>query len=880
MNTESAPAASQTISPRALEALHALRAAASLRSGITETEVMQSVVKQLQALGLQGAICMLDDEGKNLVVRAWTFPHQEMLNQLERLTGLDIVGFAFPLGRAEIYQRVVETGETVFLPNIAEVIAQLVPEAVGGLTDTILSIFSSLRSAFFVPIHARGQVVGVLDVSAPTLDEADQAMAQVFAAQVGTALENAWLLQETRDSRDAVLNMLEDLDETARQLREKAERLQSSELEYRTLVENATELIWTLNTEGHFTFVNRQAEQVSGYKLQDMLGKSFAPLIVPPEDLPRIQQVFLKTLAGKTQSYDAGVRRADGSLFYLSVNTAPLYRESQVTGTISFGRDVTAQKAAETALEQRLTELSALFQVSGARRCAAKVEEMLPIILDKTLEVLQADTGALFLQEEKTHELVAQAAQGRLETLRGLRLGPAEGVCGYVAQTRAPYTFGELASDPHNEARLQLLAHGVQAGICVPLMTGDHLVGTLITGSNTPRIFGDDEIHLLTAIADMAASAIHRATLFEQLEHRVQELSALFDVGKMVTASLRIEDVVEFVVHAVTKTLRAEGGALFLWDEREERLVMRAVVGAPSELVGQVKYRSGEGLVGWVFLERRPANVSDAAADPRWKVEPEQEGNLPSRRINGALIVPLTVGEKILGTLSAANKIGAPMFTESDEALLTTLAGQIAVAIENARLYEDVRGLSTATIRSLATAIDARDPYTRGHSEEVARLGVQVARELGWRGADLEMFEFAALLHDVGKIAVPDAILLKAAPLTPKEWSVIYLHPYHSAQIVKPVEPLRRIVPWIYHHQEKWDGTGYPDGLKGEAIPLASRIIAVADAFNAMTTDRPYRQAKRRADALAELQRCAGQQFDPHIVQVFTCLLDRAEQNK
>ncbi|MFQ5595135.1 MAG: HD-GYP domain-containing protein [Anaerolineae bacterium] len=129
--------------------------------------------------------------------------------------------------------------------------------------------------------------------------------------------------------------------------------------------------------------------------------------------------------------------------------------------------------------------------------------------------------------------------------------------------------------------------------------------------------------------------------------------------------------------------------------------------------------------------------------------------------------------------------------------------------------------------------------------------------------------EFAALLHDVGKIAIPDEILRKVEPLTPDERNTIHLHPYHSAQIVKPVEPLKRIVSWIYHHHERWDGDGYPDGLAGEEIPLASRIIAVADAYDAMTTDRPYRTARSHAEAMAELQKCAGTQFDARLVQVF-----------
>jgi putative nucleotidyltransferase with HDIG domain len=400
-----------------------------------------------------------------------------------------------------------------------------------------------------------------------------------------------------------------------------------------------------------------------------------------------------------------------------------------------------------------------------------------------------------------------------------------------------------------------------------------------------PRLFSEGDVRLLTAIADMAASAIHRAGLFEQLEHRVRELSALFDMSKMVTASLRIEDVLAFVVSAAARAAHAEGCYLFLWDEREKRLALRASQGFLAGDVGRLKYRLGEGLAGWVLLEGQTVNAPNLAADPRWKRDPEHEAPLPSGLALNALVVPLRLGDKTLGVLGVINKIGAPApsteftvseaellrtsFTESDQSFLTALGSQVAIAIENARLYGDVRSLSIAAIRSLATAIDARDPYTRGHSEDVTRLAVQLARELGWSGADLEMLEFAALLHDVGKIAVPDAILRKIEPLTSGEWNVIRLHPYYSAQIVKPIEPLQRIVPWVYHHQERWDGTGYPDGLKGEAIPLAARIIAVADAFNAMTTDRPYRQARSVAEALEEIDHCAGRQFDPLIAKAF-----------
>jgi putative nucleotidyltransferase with HDIG domain len=308
---------------------------------------------------------------------------------------------------------------------------------------------------------------------------------------------------------------------------------------------------------------------------------------------------------------------------------------------------------------------------------------------------------------------------------------------------------------------------------------------------------------------------------------------------------------------------------VFLWNENEERLVWQRPGEPADSSQAEVKYRAGEGLVGWVFIEGRPAIVPDVRSDPRWKPEPEQEQGLSGFSTKNVLAVPIIHGKKVLGVLMAVNREQGTEFSETDQSLFLTLAGQTAIALENAKLFEDVRDISVAAISSLATAIDARDPYTRGHSEDVTRIVVHVARELGWEGADLEMLEFAALLHDVGKIAVPDNILRKPEELAPEEWDVIHLHPYHSAQIVRPVEPLRKIIPWIYHHHERWDGSGYPDHLKGESIPEGARLIAVVDAFNAMTTNRPYHQALSEAEALREVSRSAGKQFDPKIVKAF-----------
>jgi putative nucleotidyltransferase with HDIG domain len=524
--------------------------------------------------------------------------------------------------------------------------------------------------------------------------------------------------------------------------------------------------------------------------------------------------------------------------------------------------------------ERRLEEVGALYDLSSVLRESLSLEEMLPRILQKALTMARADAASISLIEGA--DVVCRAAEGFDPELIGRRVPLGEGVIGGVAAGGELRHTPFVPSDPMVAPPTGPMAvvRGVGGALCIPLRTADSVVGAILAVSYSRSQFRESEIHLLTAAADIAGGAIHRIMILEQLEHRVHELGSLYEFGTAVSTSLRLEDVVRLALRAGPLAVHAETCSLFLWDDVDESLVLWESNEKNERTTGRVKYRAGEGLIGWVFLEGKPALVPDVTQDPRWKPDPEVE-TLIVHSIRDVVAVPLIRGRKVLGVMLAVNRRGGGAFSASDQSLLSALAGQTAIAIENAMLFEDVRDLSVDAISSLATAIDARDPYTRGHSEDVTHLVVDLARELGWQGSDLEMIEFAALLHDVGKIAVPDNILRKPNVLVPEEWDVIYLHPYHSAQIVRQVEPLRRIIPWIYHHHERWDGTGYPDRLKGEAIPEGARIIAIVDAYNAITTDRPYHKALSDEEAQAEIARSTGSQFDPDISQVFLRMLQK-----
>ncbi len=233
------------------------------------------------------------------------------------------------------------------------------------------------------------------------------------------------------------------------------------------------------------------------------------------------------------------------------------------------------------------------------------------------------------------------------------------------------------------------------------------------------------------------------------------------------------------------------------------------------------------------------------------------------------LVVPLIVAGEVLGTVNLTDKTGGEVFTDQDEHLIRTLTEKAGIKLENQALYEGIYSNLVDTLNALITTIEAKDPYTHDHSHRVTEYAVALARLLGMGEEELEMLNFAGRLHDIGKIGVRDEILIKSDRLTDEEFAVIRRHPEIGDRIVAPLGLAETERAIIRHHHERWDGKGYPDQLAGEAIPFLARVVGVADAFDAMTSTRSYRKAMTLDTVLTEMERCSGQQFDPHIVRVW-----------
>jgi len=246
----------------------------------------------------------------------------------------------------------------------------------------------------------------------------------------------------------------------------------------------------------------------------------------------------------------------------------------------------------------------------------------------------------------------------------------------------------------------------------------------------------------------------------------------------------------------------------------------------------------------------------------------EQDGSGPAdAEIENLVAIPIYIQDKFSGVVVCANKPGG--FEEYDDQVLISLGDHAGAVLQNGRLHGELRSAYLATVRMLAEAIEAKDPLLRGHSEEVSTYVAGVAERLQLKPGRREELVFGSLLHDVGKIGISERILLKPGPLTPEERNLCELHPRIGYRLVQQVPTLRPIAPAILHHHERFDGAGYPAGLRGEQIPLEARVVCVADSFSAMTAERPYRGRLSFDEACAELERCAGTQFDPEIVRVF-----------
>ncbi len=374
------------------------------------------------------------------------------------------------------------------------------------------------------------------------------------------------------------------------------------------------------------------------------------------------------------------------------------------------------------------------------------------------------------------------------------------------------------------------------------------------------------------------ARAFNRIT--KDLEEKIDELESsrqlikklLSRIGTAIVSYEGIDNILNMVIENMVGALEAQMGSLMLVDGEKQELYVKTTWSRNGEVTDPAyRIKLGEGIAGWVAKEGRPMRSAGKPLTLGFAAQ-ESVGD------GAILCVPLKLREHPIGVVAVLRQNASRTFTEDDESLVTNIGSQMAVAIENYRLNLDVERTYVETIMALALAVEAKDPYSAGHSKRVGFYATQIGEVMGLDAEALRTVNDAGVLHDIGKIGIKDDILLKPSPLTSDEEKIMQQHPIIGEAIVKPVRSLQRVVALVRHHHEKYDGTGYPAGLKGDQIPLGARILSVADTYDSMVTDRPYRKRLPIETAKAELRKHAGQQHDPVVVDAFLRVLVEKEE--
>ncbi len=640
--------------------------------------------------------------------------------------------------------------------------------------------------------------------------------------------------------------------------------LAKSEERLRLMTESAPDMIYRyeLVPQRGFTYVNPAATVISGYTPEEFFADpDLGSKIVHPDDRPLFEAMTRGKIASG-QPITLRWTHKDGHRIWTEIRIVPVFNPAgELVAIEGITRDVTSRK-------QRERELEAIATLSAAQREAGVRSEMLPVILDQLLSLLEGDGAALCMLDPTSGELHIDLGRGVWAPLTGEIIPPGAGMSARVLASNKPYLNNDARSDP-------LLFRPDTFGACrsaagAQLVAQGRIIGLLWIASTHPLTDGD--LRLLITIADFAATAIHRAALHEETVRRVEQLEALKSIDHAITSSFDLHVTLNVLLEHVAAQLQVDAAEVLLYDPVGRSLSYAAGRGFRGRKHEHSHLRLGEGRAGRVALERRAFHIADLnAADSSFTRLPLLAGE----GFVSYAAAPLISKGQIKGVLEVFNR--QPFKHHRDWLnFLDVLAQQAAIAVDVAQLFDSLQKSNAeltiaydATIEGWSHALDLRDRETGNHTLRVAEMTLKLARLAGISEEDLVQVRRGALLHDIGKMGVPDAILLKPDKLTDEEWVVMREHPMHAYEMLSPIAHLRPALDIPYCHHEKWDGSGYPRGLKGEQIPLAARLFAVVDVWDALRSDRPYRAGWPKGKVIEHIRSLSGTHFDPKAVEWF-----------
>lgn len=592
--------------------------------------------------------------------------------------------------------------------------------------------------------------------------------------------------------------------------------------------------------------------------------------IVHPDDQARYRQFVLDAQEKrKGMSIEFKVILPSGlERYHHQVNEFALDEQGEILSWFGTVQDITERVQAKTALKKYAGQLETLNTVTTALSTSLELDRVLELILDQIGTVIPFDSGAIFLHEKEGLRVVVD--QGFKISVLGKIFPDDDELFIEVKKSGEVLVLNHIKDDTRFQNWGQ--SEEVSSWMGIPLIARDSLIGFLTLDSFQANSYSSEHADLATSFAAQAAQAIENARQHNAAQRRAEQLTSLRKIDQAITGSFDLKITLEILLEHLLLQLEVDAAVILSYEKALQNLTFIQGRGFRTTALQHTSLRLGRGFAGKAALERRTIFISDL-------VQPgvgfSDSPNFEEEGFRAYYGLPLIAKGELVGVLEIFKR--SPLNPDGEwEEFLHVLAEQAAIAIDNNALFlnlqrsnDELMVAYDATIKGWAMALELRDMETEGHSQRVVKTTLKLAEMLNIRNKDKLNIRRGALLHDIGKMGVPDAILQKPGKLTEEEWVIMRLHPVYAYDWLSTIEYLRPALDIPYYHHEKWDGTGYPVGMKAKQIPIAARIFAIVDVWDALRSDRPYRKAWSKEKTLAHIQEESGKHFDPEVVKAF-----------
>lgn len=659
-----------------------------------------------------------------------------------------------------------------------------------------------------------------------------------------------------------------------------AEACKESEEMMRAISETAQDAVIIIDDYGKVVYWNPAAVKIFGYAEEEAIGTSFMDIIVDDlrrEDISRRLSHFRESgqckMIGRTVEMKA--RKKDGTVFPIEHAISAVTLGGKLY-SIGIMKDISRRKEAEERLNKEIDITRNLLKITEVTARTENLDELLEHIVSGVGSIAGSDISMIYVADEETSLMEPASASGLGRHMVPMfRTNPLGKEMPFIKKA---FKSGPLLISDLSVGGFRWL-EGISSLAVIPLKGENADVGVLIQAYREKRgrvvgvkeEFSDREKEIFKGIGHYVSLAILKAThakeAFErtmELSHKIETIEVMHEIDKTILSTLDPAEIRLTVVNMIARLVSCDRSTVRLVDREKGGFTFAAGFGGDSNITEEF-VPFGKTSAMEVVESRRPQYICDLS-----KVEnplPFEEKLLKAGYLSH-IRLPLIVKSEITGVLHLASKRLAA-FVPGDLTTLDKLSAQIIIALENSRLVKDLEKLLISTIKTLSDVIDAKSPWTRGHSERVTGIAMSIAEKMGLGEDRLKRFEIGGLLHDIGKIGTYEYLLNKPGKLTDEEVMELHKHSVKGAEILSNISQLDDIISEVRHHHEFYDGTGYPDGLKGEDIPLEARILTVADTVDAMASDRPYRKGLAIDTIFEELRRCSGHQFDPDVVRAY-----------